>query len=25
MSHRWEFVDPALEMEEQIVEAERVL
>jgi hypothetical protein len=25
MSHRWEFVDLALEMEEQIVEAERVL
>jgi hypothetical protein len=25
LSHRWEFVDPALEMEEQIVEEERVL
>ena len=25
MTHRWEFVDPALEMEEQIVEEERVL
>ena len=25
MTHRWELVDPALEMEEQIVEEERVL